>query len=68
MLKVAFNSIRHEHLFKEKEGGLTEMTDLFYFESPFGLLCNLFSSLALTNCMTRFLEERNTAIKEYLEA
>jgi len=66
MLKGVFRSIRHEHLFEEKEGGITEMIDLFHFESPFGLLGQLFNAVVLTNYMTRFLEERNAAIKEHL--
>jgi len=66
MLKGAFKSIRHEHLFHETDG-VTEMTDQFYFESPFGVLGKLFNTLVLTNYMTRFLLERNAAIKDIAE-
>lgn len=67
MLTGAFKSIRHEHLFEQKEGGITIMIDLFHFESPLGIFGKLFNTLVLTKYMTRFLEERNAAIKESLE-
>lgn len=38
-----------------------------YFEAPSGLLGKLFNAVVLTNYMTRFLEERNAAIKKAAE-
>lgn len=37
MLKGAFKSFKHEHLFESGEG-ITLMTDIFTYKSPFGLL------------------------------
>ena len=62
MLKGAFKSIKHEHLFSHKDG-ITTMIDNFHFESPFGVIGQLFNSLILKKYMTRFLEERNAVIK-----
>ena len=81
MVKGAFKSIRHEHLFHfdsaecSKCSTLTSnnsncscvtiMKDKFYFESPLGIFGKLFNRLVLKQYMTRFLEERNKTIKEY---
>ncbi len=62
MVKGAFKSIRHEHLFAHNNG-ITTMTDQFYFEAPFGLLGKLVNSVILKRYMTNFLLERNKAIK-----
>ena len=83
MIKGAFKSFRHEHLFHFDSAQCTKcfvqctkpsnnsncscitiMEDRFYFESPLGIFGKLFNSLVLTQYMTRFLEERNDAIKE----
>lgn len=66
MLKGAFKSIRHKHLFEVKEGQ-TIMTDIFEFESPFGFFGKLFNRLVITNYMNKFLEERNQTIKKVAE-
>jgi len=81
MVKGAFKSIRHEHLFHFDSAEcskcstrpsnnsncscITIMEDKFYFESPLGIFGKLFNSVVLKQYMTRFLEERNKAIKEY---
>ncbi len=67
MVKGAFKSIRHEHHFTEQDEGCM-MTDYFDYESPFGILGNLFNRLILTSYMTRFLIERNRVIKETAES
>ncbi len=66
MVKGAFKSIRHEHLFLF-ENGITTMTDKFYFESPLGILGKLANGLILKKYMTNFLLERNAAIKHTAE-
>lgn len=62
MVKGAFKSIRHEHHFSFQEGKTT-MVDKFYFESPFGIIGKLVNAVILTKYMTKFLFERNEAIK-----
>lgn len=66
MRKGVFKSFRHEHLF-EQFNGQTEMKDVFYYESPVGLLGQLFNALVLTKYMTRLLILRNETIKQFAE-
>ncbi len=66
MLKGAFNSMRHEHHFKQINEN-TEMTDIFYYEVPFGFLGIWFDKLILEKYMTKFLLTRNQIIKEVSE-
>jgi len=66
MLKGAFNSMRHEHHFKQVDD-CTEMIDFFNYKVPFGFLGNLFDKLLLKKYMTKFLTTRNQIIKEVSE-
>ena len=66
MIKGAFRSLYHEHYFETKEGK-TEMTDIFMYETPFGVFGALFNILVLRRYMTRFLNERNAMIKNEAE-
>lgn len=67
MVKGAFKSFRHEHHFKEFNGG-TLMTDYFDYKSPFGFLGNLADKLFLKKYMKDLLEKRNQTIKEFAES
>jgi len=71
MLQGAFRSIRHEHWFRavnaETNLPLTEMKDVFGFESPLGWLGKLVNRALVTHYMERLLTERNQVIKEYAE-
>ena len=67
MVAGAFKSFRHDHLF-HAIGDRTVMTDVFVFESPFGILGKFVDVLVLRRYMTRFLERRNRAIKTAAEA
>lgn len=62
-----FKMMKHEHHFKPCDNG-TIMIDLFYFESPYGILGQWFNSLYLNNYIRRLLELRNKTIKEYAES
>jgi ligand-binding SRPBCC domain-containing protein len=66
MVSGAFKSFRHEHHFVAEDNG-TLMRDVFVFESPFGLIGELFNWLILTRYMRKFLVERNGVIKEEAE-
>jgi ligand-binding SRPBCC domain-containing protein len=66
-LQGDFKKMKHEHHFKSCENG-TILIDLFYFESPFGLLGQWFNSLYLTNYMKKLIEQRNKTIKEFAES
>ena len=67
MLKGAFKSLEHDHFFEEKDGKCL-MTDHFDFESPLGVLGNIFNMLVLTKYMTTFLQHRNNMIKDFAES
>ncbi len=62
MLKGTFKSMKHQHIFRQ-EGKKTIMTDIFEFQSPFGIIGKIFNILFLKNYMKRFLLKRNTLIK-----
>lgn len=65
-VKGIFRSIVHDHFFRQ-EGAYVVMTDIFEYESPFGVLGKLFNTFVLTSYLTRFLRKRNQLIKEYAE-
>ena len=66
MVRGAFKSFRHEHLFILR-GNFTVMTDIFTYEVPFGLLGRLANYLFLYNYMEDLLLKRNQIVKEYAE-
>ena len=61
-----FKSFKHEHHFKATDNG-SIMIDLINFESPYGFIGRLFSSLYLKKYLQKFLLRRNAVIKEYAE-
>jgi ligand-binding SRPBCC domain-containing protein len=63
MVKGAFKSFRHEHLFFAVNDE-TEMKDIFSFEAPFGLLGEVVNFLFLGRYMTNILKKRNLVIKK----
>ncbi len=67
MLKGTFRSMKHQHLFRQ-EDRYTVMTDIFEFESPFGIIGKRFNAIFLRNYMKQFLLERNRMIKSAAEA
>jgi len=66
MVKGAFKSFRHEHLFFAINGQ-TVMKDIFIFETPYGWLGRLVNYLFLGAYMERLLVKRNQVIKEAAE-
>lgn len=67
MLKGAFKSFRHEHHLSVVNNQ-TIIKDIFIFQSPFGIIGQLFNHLVLTNYMRQFLIERNKVIKQVAES
>lgn len=67
MVKGAFKSFFHEHLFEEQADG-TLMIDKFQYEVPYGIAGKVFDILVLNRYMTRLLRERNKVIKQVAES
>lgn len=66
MVKGAFKSFKHEHIFKASENG-TLMIDLFDYKSPLGLLGAFADFLFLKKYMCNLLVKRNETIREFAE-
>jgi ligand-binding SRPBCC domain-containing protein len=67
MQKGAFKQFKHEHSFTELNNDII-MTDIFDYQSPFGILGKLADKLFLKKYMTELLTERNRVIKEFAES
>lgn len=63
-----FKTIVHDHYFEDNSENITTMKDVFYFESPFGIVGKIFNYLVLTNYLKNLLIKRNNIIKEYAES
>lgn len=68
MLKGAFKSIYHEHIFEKIDKNNTKMIDLFNYKSPYGIIGRFADFLFLKKYMHGFLFERNETIKKYAES
>lgn len=66
MLQGDFKLMQHEHYFKSIAEG-TEMKDVFYFESPFGMIGKLVNYFLLRNYMKKLLLQRNVILKLQVE-
>lgn len=66
MQRGAFKSLRHLHLFEQKDGG-TRMIDELTFTSPCGILGRIVDMLLLESYMRRFLIRHNEYIKRVAE-
>ena len=67
MLKGAFASMNHRHIF-EAQGSGTKMTDVFEFNSPFGWIGRAVDFIYLKEYMKQFLIIRNNEIKRVAES
>jgi ligand-binding SRPBCC domain-containing protein len=67
MIKGAFKQFRHENYFADLKDG-TLMTDIFDYQSPFGIMGRLFDKMVLEKYITDFLEKRNQMIKKIAES
>lgn len=65
-IKGVFKLLKHDHFF-EQVGNEVMMKDIFEYESPFGIVGQLFNKLILTRYLTKFLIIRNNLIKEFAE-
>jgi ligand-binding SRPBCC domain-containing protein len=67
MIKGHFRSFEHEHYFEPTKDGGTLMRDRLRFAAPLGPLGRLIEGLILRRYMTKFLQQRNDAIKRVAE-
>jgi ligand-binding SRPBCC domain-containing protein len=65
-IKGIFKFIIHDHYFEQVNSKVV-MKDVFYFQSPLGILGKLFDKLFLKEYLKRFLIERNNMLKQYAE-
>jgi ligand-binding SRPBCC domain-containing protein len=63
MLKGAFGSMTHQHIFRQVDQG-TMMEDVFSYTVPLGWAGQIFDKLVLRSYMMRFLLKRNKLIRE----
>nr|WP_218624030.1 SRPBCC family protein [Granulicella sp. dw_53] len=68
MVRGAFRSMQHDHFFRELEGGVTEMRDVFRFAAPIPVLGRVAEVVLLRRYMTTLLRERNLEIKRVAES
>jgi ligand-binding SRPBCC domain-containing protein len=68
MLRGAFESMRHEHIFRSLSEGRTEMKDVLYFSAPLGLLGRMAEVFVLRRYMQKLLHERNVVLKQVAES
>lgn len=66
MVSGAFKGFKHEHILKE-HNGKTFVTDVFNYQSPYGIVGRLADVLFLKSYMKNLLLKRNLIIKEYAE-
>lgn len=67
MVKGAFASFTHTHLFEE-EGNGTIMTDIFEYTSPFGPVGRVADKLFLEKYMTNFISSRAEELARIAES
>jgi ligand-binding SRPBCC domain-containing protein len=69
MVAGAFRRFDHDHFFEARGGEeVTEMREVFDFESPLGPLGRIADALVLTRYLRGFLERRNEVIKRSAES
>lgn len=68
MVKGAFTSFTHQHLFTPCGDGETLMHDNFEYTVPYGIVGQLFDTVILYNYMKDLLTVRNQTIKEIAES
>ena len=68
MTRGAFRWMQHDHYFRPLFGDQTEMTDIFCFAAPLGILGRLAEMAVLRRYMRSLLRERNAVIRAIAES
>lgn len=66
MIEGDFKNMKHRHYFQQ-EGNAIVMKDEFVFESSYGLIGKIISTIFLKHYMKQLLQKRNLIIKEFAE-
>lgn len=67
MIKGHFHSFEHEHFFEPTADGGTLMRDRLHFAAPLGAIGAFVETFILRRYLSRFLAQRNQAIKSTAE-
>jgi ligand-binding SRPBCC domain-containing protein len=67
MTQGDFKSFMHQHHFKIIDNG-TIMIDIVEFETPYGILGQIFNTIYLKKYLEKLLLQRNAVIKTYAES
>ena len=68
MVRGAFRSMKHDHLFRSLSASETEMKDVFCFAAPLGILGQIAEVAVLSRYMRNLLHERNIVVKRIAES
>jgi len=68
MVRGAFQSMQHDHYFRARTDGRTEMRDVFRFAAPLGVLGRVAEWTVLRRYMNALLHERNMVVKQVAES
>ncbi len=68
MLQGAFAWMQHDHFFRARADGTTEMRDVFRYAAPLPVLGAIAERLVLDRYMRNLLRERNEAIRKVAES
>jgi ligand-binding SRPBCC domain-containing protein len=68
MTRGPFGLMEHDHRFRALSAHVTEMTDVFCFSAPLGLLGRMAESVYLASYMRGLLRERNRVLQQIAES
>lgn len=66
MIQGRFKFFKHHHYYEEKNG-VVYMKDVITYTTPYGILGKLLDVILIKKHMTKFIENRNQALKNELE-
>jgi len=68
MVRGIFRSMAHDHYFRQRAGGRTEMRDVFTFAAPLPPRGRIAETMFLGRYMRQLLRERNEVIRQVAES
>ncbi len=64
MIRGPFGFMKHDHQFQSLSADETEMTDVFCFSAPLGMLGRIVEPVYLARYMRALLRERNSVLQQ----